>query len=456
MAILNRNSNPTPPKTPVKKTDTPVVSEPTYRGSTVDTRYEDRRSLITHIEGSSWNVNYFAQVVGVDEELSPLQLDKDPVYQQYTQIQHLELKVTSTLSADQNQEGKSFNVTGSAYVYPPVIPNTGDTFLADIGDGKEGVFSVTLSRKMTYMRESVFEIEYTLISYSTEKYRNDLAKKTIKQVRFLKELLEHGEDPLVVEEDYYQMLNAGSMQQRLLGQYFASFYQKDIGSLAVPDQPCVTHDPFLTKAFSIFMDTDEHPLIRSLKQYSVALPGREPPRTFWDALINLSLNDLPLCHEKLALVDSRCFGTIPQYEGIAFSKVEDVVYPVDRDKADLAKKEFNPGNVDARDIRHQFSTTLLGSLAQLGKPKGEGLDALYPIHPVTRDEYYVFSEAFYFHDYENQSQLETITRHAMEGKSIDRVRLQKLCDAAHRWGRLERFYYTPVLLVLLKLVRQGG
>ena len=30
-----------------------------------------------------------------------------------------------------------------------VIPNVGDMFLADIGDGKEGVFAVTASDKKT-------------------------------------------------------------------------------------------------------------------------------------------------------------------------------------------------------------------------------------------------------------------------------------------------------------------
>lgn len=452
MAVLNRTPKPHKPETPTKRPDAATVTEPKYQGATVDTRYDDRKSLITHIEGSSWRVSYFAQVVGQDGELTPLQLEKDAVYQQYTHIEYLELKVTSALSADQREVGKSFDVTGTAFVYPPIIPNMGDMFLADIGDGEEGVFTVTASRKMTYMKESVFEIDYRLISRSTEEYRDDLVKKTVKRVRFLKELLESGGDPLVVDEDYHQMLNAGEQERRLLGQYLASFYKKEIASLAVPDQDYLTHDPFLVKALASFLDTDEHPLVRSLKQYSVELPGFNTPRTFWDALLQLSIADLPLCHERLALVDAKCFGAIPQHEGIAFSRVEDVVYPVDQDYKDLLHKDLQPGRLDARDIRHQFRTTRLGDLSLLGKSKP---DTLEPIHPVTKDDYYVFSEAFYFHDYQNQSQLETLVRRVMEGETVDTTLLSELCEATPRWGRLERFYYTPILIVLLKLVRQG-
>lgn len=456
MAILNRTPAPKPPSTPVKRTDTPVITEPKYRGATVDTRYDDRRSLVTHIEGSAWVVNYFSQQLGEHDEPGPLQLGKDAVYQQYTQIQQLELKVTSALSADQRETSKSFDVTGSAMVYPPLVPNRGDMFLADVGDGQEGVFSIIQSKRMTYLKESVFEIEYVLVSYSTEEYRDDLAKKTIKQTRFLKDLLDHGEDPVIIEEDYHRLLNAEELQKTLLGHYLGSFYCKKSATLMVPDQNEDTYDPFVVQTFKRLFNTHDHALIRKMKSYSVELPDHTPPKTFWDALLDVTMADLPMCNEKLALVDSAVFGAFPQYEGVAFSNVESVVYPVDRQYTDLTHLTIKNGRYDARDIRHQFVTTHLSGLSQLNHPKGQGIKALHPIHPVTKDEYYVFSEAFYFHNYPGQSQLETLTRHAMENSPIDTATLFELADQVHRWGRLERFYYTPIILTLLKLVRQGG
>lgn len=455
MSVLDRRPKPEPSPTPVKKTDQVTITRPEYKGATVDTRYTDHKDLITHVSGSRWVVNYFAQMLGSGDELTHQQMAKDPVYQQYTQIQNLELKVTSPLSGSQRDTGNSFDMTGTATAYPPLIPNTGDVFLADIGDGREGVLSVTSSQRLSMLKESVFEIEYVLVSFATEDYRDDLAKKTVKQTHFIKDLIDHDHDPFVVEEDYQHLLEADKQERLLMNQYFATFFDKTIGTVAVPDQTHLTFDPFLVNGIKQFIDTDSHPLARSIKQYSVELPGRDYPKTFWDVLLGLSMSELPLCHEKLALVDAKCFGQIPQYEGVTYSRVEDVVFPVDRKNDDLSHGLFQSGQVATRDIRHQFNTTRLGSLDQLNRTSNSEVGSVPPIHPVTKDSYYVFSEAFYFHDHERQSELEAITRQVMDGGPVDREATIRLSKDVHRWGSLERFYYTPILLVLLKLMRQG-
>lgn len=456
MAILNSRPQQAPAKTPIKKTDTAQITEPVYVGATVDTRYQDRRSLITHVGGSSWEVRYFQQVLGGNNELTPQQLSKDAVYQQYIQVDELELKVTSALTPSQDEETKSFEVTGVALVYPSLIPNKGDMFLADIGDGREGLFTVTNSTRMSILNETCYEIEYILVSEATEERRSDLAKKVIKKTHFVKELLDHGQKPVIVDEDYADYLSLGQWQERLLGSYLASFVNKRIGTLAVPGQEFITYDPFLVKALKSITDTDDHALARSLKSYSTQLPDREVPQTFWDAFLKLSMDMLPLCHEKLALVDACYFGRLAQFESVFFSNVQDVVYPIDRHNSDICSSQLQAARHDPRDIRHQFVTTRLGGLMQLMKPQGTtGFEALYPVHPVTKDDYYVFTEAFYFHQYEQQSQLETLVRYAMTGKPIDRRVLVNLCELSTRWAQLERFYYTPILLILLKLTRLG-
>lgn len=65
MAILDRKPQEKPTPSQVKKPDEVKVTPPDYRGSTVDTRYVDRKDLMTHVSGSRWVVNYFAQMLGV-------------------------------------------------------------------------------------------------------------------------------------------------------------------------------------------------------------------------------------------------------------------------------------------------------------------------------------------------------------------------------------------------------
>jgi hypothetical protein len=74
------------------------------------------------------------------------------------------------------------------------------------------------------------------------------------------------------------------------------------------------------------------------------------------------------------------------------------------------------------------------------------------IRRVTVDNFYVFSEAFYNH-YGDQplSQLEALTLAALKGEAINIRTLEKLCQGAKFWDNVERFYYIPVLLALLRV-----
>ena len=72
------------------------------------------------------------------------------------------------------------------------------------------------------------------------------------------------------------------------------------------------------------------------------------------------------------------------------------------------------------------------------------------IKPVTTDDYYVFSESFYKYRPENMSELEYQTYLMLENKEVDKDTIISLCEACYTWGSLERYYYIPILLILLK------
>ena len=66
------------------------------------------------------------------------------------------IKVNGELSQDQNSEDGSFTVTGSATTLPGLTPITGDMFTADVGDGRVGLFTITSSRRMSMLRDTVY------------------------------------------------------------------------------------------------------------------------------------------------------------------------------------------------------------------------------------------------------------------------------------------------------------
>ena len=70
------------------------IAAPQYRGVTVDTRYVPQSALLTHLEGSSWTVNYYSQVLGEDNAVEGQNVTREAIYQQYRLIKGFEFKVT--------------------------------------------------------------------------------------------------------------------------------------------------------------------------------------------------------------------------------------------------------------------------------------------------------------------------------------------------------------------------
>lgn len=452
MSLLTYDDDPVAPQAP-KPVETQSYA-PDYDTAVEDTRFTSFKNILSHVSGHSWIVDYYQQQLSRDDELSPQDLSLDPVYQQYLKVSELELKVSSPLSQSQTQETKEFEVTGTATIYTALIPNKGDMFVADIGDGRKGIFTVTEAERLTIMQETAYNVSYILVDYNSDDRVIDLERKTVKHTHFVKKLLKHGTDPILVNEDYNRFISLSDTREKIKGRYFALFFNKSTSTLLVPGQTLLTYDNFVVKAIKGFMNNKENPTLRVLKKYTIELPGRQEPLTLWDALLRHSSDILPICSERLAIVPSSVFNTIPQYEGVYYSNIKSVVYPVDYNNSDLNSTFFKVGAVSSRDITHQFKETDLGSL-DTPTQTVLGIDALPNIWPVTKDDYYIFSAAFYTSNGVEMSKLETIVYESLEGKPVNQRILFELCADLDKWGELEQFYYTPILLILIKITLHG-
>lgn len=441
-----------------------TVQPKAYSSALVDTSKVRLDLLTTYVAGQSWTVDYFKRVRGKDDDSRPFESALHPVYQQYHQIKGMEFKVTSPLSSSQADDTKDFTITGTSNVYGVIVPTEGEVFLADIGDGREGLLTITSSRKLSHYNSAVFEVEYVVTQLSSTELRAELEAKTVQVSVFHKDFLESGNDPMLSEGQTENVNNLKEHYSRLIQLYFHDFYSRDYKSLLIPNQQVVTYDPFIIRYLKYILTTDDHPMMRHLTEFNVQGDQTMYEFTLWNCLEVMDHAMLSMSVHQAGIVDiNMFFNGRPTLNSIYYTGVRAVIYPamnptnVDSGycpPVDMALEKLVRGSTRFRELNRVAASNLTMD------PSFEIYEAVSPerapqIKRVTVDDYYVLSKDFYLHTPETKlSKLETLTMAALKGDAIDIAMLDELCTAAVRWDNVERFYYFPILFTLLRVYRR--
>lgn len=427
------------------------ITSPQYKGITVDTKYIPVSSLLNSLEGSNWIVNYYRQVVDDDVYLNGQMTNTEAVFQQYWLIKEFELKVSTPLTASQNNDTKEMQLTGSANVHPVLVPNVGDMFLADIGDGREGLFRVTSSETRSIFKDTAHAIDYELVSYSTDDRRADLDSKTVKVLHYVKDNNYYGQDPLIEEEEYYLDRDLKIELQSMTEIYFNAYYSYEFHTLLLPWQDNSTYDDFLVRSVKRLFNTDEHINIRHLRAMNVSDDKTMLAISIWDALLNRDARYLLHVFKTCGLVPAKSFTIDPMMESIYHSGIYYIVYPKDNEvyvDYDLfnVKKDTDPTtDIKLSDNIIPDLTTLLDDITKSKLPYGTN-----PlIYQCMLDHSYILSPEFY-NNTQNQSKFELCVRDYINGQPINKFLLKAFAITQHAWGALEKFYYTPILMAMMK------
>lgn len=445
MPIVKRN--PAKPQTPAPN---PVIAKEDYKSIAVDTRYQPKETILAHIEGSSWTVDYYSQVLGQDTGISGQELGLDPTLQQYKLISGMEMKVSSASTTTQDNDTKDLTDQGAATLYPFIIPNKGDMFVADLLDGRRGVFKVTNSTRLSIFREACHSIDYELVDYGSDTYLDDLKRKTVQTTYFEKDFIYHGQNPVLVSDDYESLQFLRRQYGVLITQYFKRFYSKEYGTLIMPDQSSIVYDAFLVRALFQHLSTWDARELTILRQLNCDDDQVMTADSIWSAIVERSRTVLNDAFQQVGYVSSSSFTQNPMYEGIRYSGIEQVIYPIDpmvrvdnqQTQNVKAAGEFIPVRLPNRRSLASLITATQEDQSKIG------------IKDTFENGYYVFSKAFYDNDRTEgaQSKLELCMQDYFDQKEISYARLRELVEASTQWDAVNSFYYVPVLIILIKAV----
>jgi len=446
----------------------PRIDPKSFDGITVDTEYTPSSALLTWVEGSNWTVDYFSQVLGSDSEPTPQDINRDPIYQQYKRIKGMDLKVTSPLTFTQDPQLRHMEVRGSGITYPFLVPNKGDMFVADVGDGRVGVFTVTEAVRSTILRDSVYTVEYIMVAELDQARLKDLERKTIETYHYSQDSLIRGCGPFVTEQEKTRSSRYLELRQELISRYLTDFLSQEHSTLLVPDQLRKTYDHFVTKAVLALVGTQDDMRVRRIRELNVTAEPVMSQPTFWDALLRLDDSRLYGVSQKATCLSTNYFKGRPTLQAIGYTGIPRLVYPMDAptdvdsqyDSEDVSVPEGIPFR-EGRPRRPLSGTPKSQSERNLlffqTTPMSYGLEPWKipaDIHPVVKDAYYGLSGAFYNDVKDYQSKLEQLIWQALRNEALNLDQLDAVVERCRDWDNLERFYYHPILFALLQLGRQ--
>lgn len=445
----------TPPNIPMTMVG---VVDVDYQATYVDLKWLPRTQLLTHIEGAKWVVDYYSQVITKDSALSGVEVTTSGVYQSYTEIKQLELRVSSVLSTSQDDQTKVMRVGGSAIILPVIIPNVGDMFSAPIGEGKVGVFRVISSVKKSIFQESCYEIGYNLDTDATDK-RDALKNKTVLTYYYVKNHLLYGKNPLITTDTFNALAGLQIKYRSVLQNYCNKYISKEYGTLLVGGQGGVrVYDPYQARHIHDGFSVDECTSLAQLRLLSITDDNHLSHTSVWDAFMQQDETILNLSFTKYGLLNTVHFARDPQLRSIYYTGIDKVIYPEDP-KANVDEEiRYLQKPLEESTLTSTSEVVVLPYIADSNTPvsnlRGVNLNVLDNqtapiIYPVTQDTYYIFSSHFYTGDTQ-MSILEQMVLDFIQRKPVDLIQLSELLVLSQTWPSLEKYYYTPFILLMAK------
>lgn len=325
-------------------------------------------------------------------------------------------------------------------------------FIADLGNGQEALFQINNPRRQGIYPESPTEVDYRVMFIVDKAFAQRLQKlRVVKTVYFMRENYRNGVKCLLVKEEIDVSRRLVDAFRRLIPLYFKDFFSDRFNTFIVPMQDAVTYDPNIVKFMKAILDTDQHHKMSTLTELGVAHSVYSNQLTIFDVLAQRDYNLLYSCSRHLAIADVLQMRQLPLMRSIVFSGVKQIMMATD-----VAFSVNNPlwgpeviDNLQKAGVRQPNMRSILPHLNHDGEMEPRPDISTY-IKQITVDDYYVFSKEFY-EDISEQSQLEILTAQTLRGQPVDLKVLADLADYAVKFDNLERFYYTPIILALIKM-----
>lgn len=427
----------------------PKTAPETFLGIVADNNNTPTKALVAYVDGMPWTVSYYSQLKGLHNDLRELDPNQDAAFQQYQKTQNLELRVQSALTTSYDPEQGLTSVTGSS-VLMYIVPNVNDYFVAEAGTREEGLYRITSVERKVFNRDSVYEINYTLVSYidRDDPLYLDLEKKVVREYVFSKERLVENISPIMTKETYEKAIDIAHEFRSLTRNYFHDFFNPTYSTLVVPGQSVSVYDFGLVNFLNAILEANSYPEGKWLKSVSMDRDRFLAQGMLWRALLERDYELLEYINQKAKVVPKQYFNRSSWIKSAAFWNLQSFVYPEAANTAAAIPGDPIPPSYSGKAIEGTATMELPPASLKntYTNDAGEGIPI---IKSVLVDDYYILSGEFYTGG-STLSVLEILVRDYLKKATLDLKLLKVVFEQYRTWPVLEQFYYGPLLILLAK------
>lgn len=429
---------------PQSTSEAPKIFKSEYRHNLIDTSVTPLQTVITQIGGYPIFIDYYSANIGRDQDVDGYNPDQNSPLQQYTRIKNVKFKLSSAMNYSMTS-GNSVDVyTGDGKLaIPGITPKEGDVFVADIGQGRLGIFTVTNPLGLSQYDNRAHQLDFKLTMMGTIDEMNSLDARVTRKLNYVEDFIVSGQNPLLTDESLNDLNDAQKLISTLTKQYMADAFSQENSTLSMPGQYTACYDPYLADFVMELIGVDDHPAIRLVKRPNVDDFKTTSYIDILSVLLDRDASMLSMCFHEASLRPCSDYSRNKQVGSIAYSGFENVVYPV---------QILNGPDSAAADYESDtgyLGETIRNTAPHLDLPDETRLfDTIGGIDGSSKS--YIFNPSFYDGTNDDESLLTQVVRQYLEGTPVDRALLLTITRTRMTWSPIDRFYYTPILIMLLR------
>lgn len=413
--------------------------------------------LLRYAEGYPWTVNFYGQILNKNNTLENFDPTVPNLNQPYYEVNGMIIQVASPLSSSYDQTNGITTITGAALTPYSLTPNVGDIFIAAVDSGEDAVFMVNSVIRKTFRKDSLYEINYNLLYYTSEEpdFIVNLKARIQDTYFFNKDTNFFNRDVLIKPSVKEAIDRLNWLVRESKEYYFSTFAQKEAGTILIPGLPYKVYDPlllgFLSKIID-YKDIVDVPFFR----HNYGENRYINQRSIFDLLFTRNINTISGINKRYTFIPSHMLPNRARLGTVFHTGADFIVFPVEPD-TDTSIDELVT-TIDASDFVESVISTKNYFMPNINVQTSNNNNVFNKqmLHQLFVNDYYVVSENFYNYitnnsAYINLSYIELLIFKHVTKQAIAKEDLVIAIEKYMEFSLLHQLYILPVLWFLIKV-----